>query len=533
MQQAQNSDPMKKISSKSKEYIETILADLEAKEPYEIIYADPRDEEIHLKFLKRAQINARMARWFLEHEYNRLIWSDGIYETLEIDPRKHGASFSNFLEVVHHDDREIKTRAQEDLKTNIKPIEINYRLQFFDGRIKWINEICSTDFDTEGNPIRSYGTLQDITNFKLAEEQYKQKEEQYNRLTDAIPSLVGIIQNNKLVFVNRTGAQILKEKTNKKINQLSIARIIPKNSRKNFNQKMKSLKIGEFETTFNEKMLRLDGLEFDADIKLIRTTHNGNYAVQIIVNDITSKRENEESQKKNEKKFQELTENISANEIRLKELIETKDKFFSIIAHDLRSPFNNIIGILELLMNEYEDFNDSERKSYLSIIDNDANRTLKLLDDLLNWAKLQTGKISFQPFTQKLLPIVESVICNFTSAIELKQIKLSYSISDEFEIYADPHMLVTILQNLISNAIKYSNPYGNITINARSTNNNAEIIVSDNGIGMNKETRNMLFRIDQQASIPGTSNEQGSGFGLILCKDFIEKHKGKIGLIVN
>lgn len=519
---------MKKIEQNPKTSIETKLGLYENQEPYEIIYADPRDEEIHLNFLKRAKINAHMARWFLDHEYNQLLWSDGIFELLEINPRKYGANFNNFLEVVHPDDRKIKNQVQEDLKTNKSSIEINYRLLFDDERIKWINEICNTDFDDEGNPIRSYGTIQDITKYKLAEENFRQKEEQFKSLIETIPSLVAIIQNDRFEFINHAGSLMLEANTQRQVKGMRISKFIPQKSRMNFNKKMKSVIHGQIESTFEEKMLRINGYEFDAEIKLIRTTHNSSPAIQMIVNDITSRKKAEEALDAIEERLQRLTINLSDRENRLKELIETKNKFFSIIAHDLRSPFSSIIEFLEILLNQYEEFNDDERKNYLSLIEDDANRTLNLLDDLLEWSKVQTGTMPFQPQQQKLLPIIDYVAKNLDSAIYLKQLKLNYAIADEFEIFADTKMITTIFQNLISNAIKYSNPHGIITISAHSLNDQNEIMIADNGIGMNAETKNKLFHINHQGSTPGTANEKGSGLGLILCKDFIEKHNGKI-----
>lgn len=516
---------MKKIESKSSS---SEIGNESLSEPYEIIYADPRDEEIHLNFLKRSQINAHMARWFLDHEYNQLIWSDGIFETLEIDARKSGASFSNYLEVVHPEDCKIKIQAQEDLKTNRKPIEINYRLLFNDGRIKWINEICSTDFDYEGNPIRSYGTIQDITKYKLAEENFRQKEDQFKSLIEGIPSLVAIIQNDRFEFINQAGSQMLEEKSLLQFNGMRISKFIPLTSRKNFNKKIKSVTQGQIETSFEEKMLRINGCEFDAEVKLIRISHNGSPAIQLIINDITSRKKAEEALRTSEERFQKLTVNLSEKENRLEELIETKNKFFSIIAHDLRSPFNSIIEFLDILLIQYDEFNDAERKNYLSLIEDDANRTLKLLDDLLEWSKVQTGTMPFQPRQQKLLPIIDYVSENLDSVLYLKQLKLICSISNEFEIFADTKMLTTIFQNLISNAIKYSNPHGIITISAHSFNNQTEVSIADNGIGMITETKTKLFNINHQVSTPGTADEKGSGLGLILCKDFIEKHNGKI-----
>ena len=516
---------MKKVKSKSS-ILE--IENEKQNDPYEIIYADPRDEEIHLKFLKQTQINAHMARWFLDHEYNQLIWSDGIFETLEIDPRKYGASFSNYLEVVHPEDRKIKIQAQEDLKTNRKPLEINYRLLFNNGRTKWINEICNTDFDNDGNPIRSYGTIQDITKYKLSEKTFRQKEEQFKSLIDSVPSLIGIIDDGKLEFINPAGSQLLGGILPQQLKGIKISKIIPFNSRRNFTKRLKSVSLGQTGTMFEEKMMKLDGSVFDAEIKFVGTTFKGNPAIQMIANDITSRKKNNENLLNSEKRFQELKNTLLENEIRLKELIGTKDKFFSIIAHDLRIPFNSIIGFLDLLLNQYDKFSDSERKNYLTLIDADANRTLKLLDDLLEWAKLQTGKISFQQKKQKLLPIIESVLSTLGSAINFKQLQISHSVSNDFEIIADHNMLTTIFQNLIGNAIKYSYPHGIITINAYFINNQLECSVSDNGIGMSEEIKNKLFRIDQQASVSGTANERGGGLGLFLCKDFVEKHDGKI-----
>jgi len=429
---------------------------------------------------------------------------------------------------VHPDDVKIKNQVQEDLKTNKSPIEINYRLLFNDGRTKWINEICSTDFDNDGNPIRSYGTIQDITKYKLAEENFRQKEEQLKSLIETIPSLVAIIQNNRFEFINHAGSLMLGENNQLPIQGMRIAKFIPQKSRSNFNKKIKSVIHGQIEATFEEKMLRFNGCEFDAEVKLIRTTHNSSPAIQMIVNDITSKKNAEKELIAIKEQLGKLTVTLSENEISRKELIETKNKFLSIIAHDLRSPFNSIIEFLEILLNQYDDFNDAERKSYLSLIEDDANRTLKLLDDLLEWSKVQTGKMPFQPQQQKLLPIIEYVSSTLGFALDLKQIKLSYSVSDEFEIFADKNMLTTIFQNLISNSIKYSNPHGIIAINARFINNQTEIIISDNGIGMSVETKNKLFHVNHQVSTPGTANERGNGLGLIFCKDFIEKHEGKI-----
>lgn len=483
-------------------------------ETYEIIYADPRDAEIHLKFLKRTQLNAHMARWFLDHEYNQLIWSDGVYEILELDARKSGASNSSFIGVVHPEDRQVKIDALEQIVKSAKPVEINYRLLFSDGRVKWINEICNTDFDRNGSPIRSYGTIQEITKYKVAEELFVQREEQFKNLIDSIPIGVAIVQNRKFSFVNPAGAKILRSASLPELIGKPVASVIHPESKKGFLNKIKSILNGQNEPTFEERFIRRDASVFVGEVTLIKTTFQSNPAIQLIVNDITDR-----------KKAEQL---LNENEIRLKELIEAKDKFLSIIAHDLRSPFNSILGFLNLLQDQYQEINDSERKAYLTLIDDSVNKTLKLLENLLEWAKSQSDKISFQPEKQKLMPIIENAAESMNSALKLKKLKLSFSVPESLEIYADANMLSTVFQNLLSNAVKYSNPEGEIIISAASKNERVEISVSDSGVGISEEIKSKLFRIDEQAITSGTFNEKGSGLGLILCKDFVEKHGGEI-----
>jgi len=502
---------MKKTESKPSDQE---VGKVKIKDPYEVIYADPRDEEIHKNFLKRRQISAHMARWFFDYEYNQLLWSDGVYELLELDPLNFGANDAHFLALIHPDDRSIKIQAQNDLHKMSKPIEINYRLQFGDGRIKWINEICSTEFDNAGHQVRSYGTIQDITKYKLSELNFRQKETRYKSLIENLPSGIIISKNHKCIFLNPAAKSLLQGKSDQQLYGKSILSFVHPSGKSIFLQKLNDLNALNYIPAFEQKLLRLDGSEFDGEITFVHTTFQGFPATQIIINDVTNKNKAEEL--------------LKENESRLKELVATKDKFFSIIAHDLRGPFNSIIGFLELLINQYEKLSDPEKKNYLSLIDDDANRTLKLLDDLLEWAKVQTGKISFQPHKQKLLPIIDSVSNTLGSAIILKQLNLSCLIPEDLEIIADTNMLTTIFQNLIGNAIKYSNTHGIITINARQKNNEIEFTVTDNGIGMSEKTKNGIFEMGQQVSISGTANEKGSGLGLILCKDFIEKHEGKI-----
>ncbi|MGV8945339.1 MAG: PAS domain-containing sensor histidine kinase [Lutibacter sp.] len=219
---------------------------------------------------------------------------------------------------------------------------------------------------------------------------------------------------------------------------------------------------------------------------------------------------------------------LKESENQLKELNATKDKLFTIIAHDLRSPFNTILGFSDLLANNIENYDSEKIAKFNAQINSAAANTLVLLDNLLDWAKSQTGQIKFKPVKLNLQPIIERIIEVLNPTAELKNITLSYIQFDRIEVYADQYMLKIILRNLIANAIKFTNSKGSIKVNALKKNNFIEITVSDNGIGMSKKTLNKLFSIQTNETTLGTANEIGSGLGLILCKEFIEKQGGKI-----
>jgi PAS domain S-box-containing protein len=231
-----------------------------------------------------------------------------------------------------------------------------------------------------------------------------------------------------------------------------------------------------------------------------------------VIHDITERKKAEGSLKESEKQ--------------LKELNATKDKLFSIIAHDLRSPFNNIIGLSELLVENSIDFEESQR--YIKILNSTAKNTLNLLTNLLNWAKSQTGQLSFKPEKILFSDVILEIISLQKLLAETKNISLNYFPSDEMEVYADENMLKTVLRNLISNAIKFTNVGGHIRVFAILKQDHVEITISDDGIGMNAEKRKVLFDITSMTTTVGTANENGSGLGLILCKEFVEKNDGKI-----
>ncbi|MDA3912067.1 MAG: hybrid sensor histidine kinase/response regulator [Bacteroidales bacterium] len=212
----------------------------------------------------------------------------------------------------------------------------------------------------------------------------------------------------------------------------------------------------------------------------------------------------------------------------LQQLNATKDKFFSIIAHDLKSPFTGLLGFAELLIEESDTAKPEELKQYYQLLYKSAKQGFDLLSSLLEWSQTQSSSIKFSPDTYNLCDIIQENINLLSNIIHDKKIRVKCNIDKKLKVNADANMLKTIIRNLISNALKFTNPGGEIQLNATSDLNYTQIEVRDNGIGMDEKTMNKLFRLDENSSRKGTNNETGTGLGLIICKEFIQQHNGEI-----
>lgn len=244
--------------------------------------------------------------------------------------------------------------------------------------------------------------------------------------------------------------------------------------------------------------------------------------------DITEKRYYEVQLRKRNEELLKAKELAERNEKRLIELNATKDKLFSIIAHDLRSPFNGILGLSDVMIQNEQSFTPEVKKGFLKSINSTASNTLVLLNNLLNWGKSLTGQLKPDLKLTDLSLVVQNVIDIISPTANLKNISIKVVQSNEFNILTDEEMVKTILRNLISNAVKFTQKGGKINVILVLKQNQFEITISDNGIGIKEETRKKLFYIDTNITSPGTENEKGSGLGLVLCKEFVKKLGGKI-----
>lgn len=212
----------------------------------------------------------------------------------------------------------------------------------------------------------------------------------------------------------------------------------------------------------------------------------------------------------------------------LNQLNKTKDKFFSIIAHDLKNPFNSIKGFTELLIDNRGEYGEEKQLRFLKIIKDSTSKASMLLNNLLIWANSQSGNLTYLPNKIDLVRQVIDVVSLLEIQAIKKEIDIYNNVDHNLSVKADENMLNTILRNLISNAIKFTKPKGEIRIITCVKDDMVEISIVDNGVGISEEDIDNVFNIEVKNTNIGTANEQGSGLGLILCKDFVEKHGGEI-----
>lgn len=229
-----------------------------------------------------------------------------------------------------------------------------------------------------------------------------------------------------------------------------------------------------------------------------------------------------------EKELLQTKEDLLKHSEMLVELNATKDKFFSIIAHDLKNPFNSILGFSNLLINKIDECDKDRIRNYAQQIYESGRTSYKLLENLLEWSRSQMGHIAFTPDNVAVYNVVDEVVVSLYSMFSAKDIKVDVDISNDTLIWADRNMLATILRNLLSNAIKFSLRNGKIVLGYRSELDFDVLFVQDFGKGMSEKIRSKLFKITEKVTTPGTEQERGTGLGLLLCNDFVNKHEGNI-----
>jgi signal transduction histidine kinase len=260
---------------------------------------------------------------------------------------------------------------------------------------------------------------------------------------------------------------------------------------------------------------------------------NGNYKLIDLAGENTASNNSNEAQlllrlNEMEEVNAQLEKIVEEQTTKLADVIATNSKFLSVLAHDLRSPFQSIVGALDLLQESYIDHDAIEIETYINMANNSVNSTLRLLENLLSWTSTQNKEKNFNPVKIDLHEVIMSELESADASATQKLLTLNHSIAPNLYATADLQMVKTILRNLINNAIKYSYLGGEITINAEEKDSFVQLDIVDNGVGISQNAQRDLFQNSELHSTRGTRNEYGTGLGLMICKEFVEQHGGII-----
>lgn len=375
------------------------------------------------------------------------------------------------------------------------------------------------------NPLKDHNNVisglilnfEDVTISSKAQSIIRESEEKYRILVENSLQAMLIIQDGRVIFANSRQEELTLysfDELNKSGRRWLMLLIHPDDLKRSYNNVSGAL-AGEQIGAKNEyRIIRKDGKMRWIEALGSIVIYQGKPALLMVAFDITGRKESELFL-------------IESGE-KLRQANAMKDKFFSIIAHDLKNPFNAILGYSSLLNEAYSDFSEAQRKEFIRNICDASESTFKLLQNLLDWSRTQTGGIECLPKKIDLHPIANETTTVLKTSAWNKGISIKVEIPENTFGYADENMIKTIFRNLLSNAIKFSSPGGKVSISANKTNDEIVVCVQDFGIGIAKKDLERLFRIDEQFKSSGTSNEGGSGLGLILCKEFIGMNQGKI-----
>ncbi|MCX6151806.1 MAG: PAS domain S-box protein [Ignavibacteriales bacterium] len=429
----------------------------------------------------------------------------------------------NPLELVAEDDRP-RIASYIGLRESREEAPTNFEFigKRKDGTVFFVGTSVTT-YESESN-IYIVSVCRDVTERKRAQEALRDSEEKYRSITENIEDFLWTAERIgdrlRSVFYTSTIEKVTGYKQEQFIRDSKLwFKIIYPNDSEFVKNKL--------------KLLLSDSARFSDEIEFRIVNRIGN--IVWVRNKINVKRDIDGKPSKIYGLVSDISlskkaeEDLKKSALQLKELNDAKDKFISIISHDIRTPFSSILGFTEILQSE-KNISEVERNQYIGHIQTSSNNMLALVNSLLDWTRLQTGRVKFEPERLNANDIVEKAI-NIVQGIALKkQIMIQSLVKQNVFIHADADLLLQVFNNLLSNAIKFTKNGGDIVISAHPnlSQNQIQFIVKDSGTGIQKENIEKLFKVETKYTTNGTAGEHGSGLGLSIVHDIVEKHGGKI-----
>lgn len=415
-----------------------------------------------------------------------------------------------WFEIIHPEDKEIALQSSQNLISKGKA-ECEYRVIRPDGKIIWLHDRKSVVFDSEGNPIQMGGVATDITEKKIIEEQLNLK----NYALDNSPNAIGFADlNGTITYNNNKFAELFGYSDKTEIIGKHISEFASTDDETE--KVLRTLKKGEIYFG-NGIPKRKDGSTFYSLISASPVVHKGKMlCIMAVFVDITE--------------LKVMESNLKQSELRLSKLNKEKDKFFSIIAHDLKSPFNGMLGLLNIIANKYNDYSDEQRLKIIQSSHSSAQKAFNLLSDLLEWSRLQNEHFEIKKESLNLKEIINENIELFKENVSEKEIIIRNNINPIISITVDRNSIYSVVRNILNNSIKFTKNGGFVEFEVKQSNNDIELSIKDSGVGMSQDTINKLFRIDENITMPGTNNEKGTGLGLTICNDLVTLNNWKMNI---
>jgi PAS domain S-box-containing protein len=482
------------------------------------IYKELHDTKVRLDIAIEAGKTGVWEFWPTEKKY----FSDDNLKTLYgFEKHELSDNLDDWSALVFMDDRSIMAETfNKFLKSPGREFKLEHRIYRKDGSVGWVVDRGLLFEPDKEKPLRMIGTTTDITDRKEYEIEIKKSEEKFRSVFESSGiGMAMLAPDGHFNKVNQVFCEIMGYDESELLNKNFRDITHPADMEKSVDATKELLKDDSSESISIEKryLHKSDEIVWAlTTISLIRDTIGKPIYFIAQVQDITERKRNEE---KLEKYAEEL-----------KTLNASKDKFFSIISHDLRSPFNSLLGITEFIAQSFDEMSPLDIKENISMIYQSTQKVYNLILNLLEWSRLQAGRFELVKEKINLNELIESTVGFYQYLADEKQINFTNQAHNNIDVNADRYMIETVLRNLITNAIKFTPKGGTISVSAIKTSNNARITVSDNGVGISAENQKKLFRIDTQFKSDGTAKEKGTGLGLILCKEFVEKNGGNISV---